>query len=86
MNEIINLIRVFAEGNDLDFRDDYSGRCMYGKNCVGLICDSSMSVLIELCDYLHAEGVETVSDILGTPCTDSMGLSTILYFPRLVSN
>lgn len=80
----IDVIKNFCEDYGYSFRDDYSGRGMFGKQCIGIVCDVSPVYLIScLSDTLRDEGFESCTDILGTPCTDSMGLSTIVYFPKL---
>lgn len=65
----------FCEGNELTYSEDYSGRCMYGQRCFSITCDEPMSTLVQVCDFSNA------CDVLGTPRQDSMGLSSVLYFP-----
>lgn len=80
----VDVIRDFCEDNGYEFRDDYSGRCMLGKQCIGIVCDiNPMYLIIWLSDILRDAGFDSSTDILGTPCVDSMGLDTIVYFPRL---
>jgi|SRR6478752_2189543 len=65
---------------------DYSGRGMYGKRCLGVVCDNPMATLLSILDSF-ASGANELSEVqeliqeLGRPQTDSMGLSSILYFP-----
>lgn len=51
----------------------YSGRGMYGKECVGVTIRDK-SDLIDLAD---------AAKIAGKPCTDDMGLGTIAYWPNV---
>lgn len=58
----------------------YSGRGMYGKQCLGVTMDkfSDLADLVENCDT-----VEDAAWIIRNVKTDSMGLSTIFYWPKL---
>jgi hypothetical protein len=80
---ISELIESFCEEFGYEFYGDYSGRGMYGKRCVGIVCDSPMDVVIELCDYLRDNGVESATSALGGTSWDSMGLQSIVYFPNV---
>jgi len=61
-------------------RANYSGRGMYGKTCVGLIHDT----LDEVINFVYAvrqyDGGD--SGLLEGGLQDSMGHSTITYWPR----
>lgn len=66
----------------------YSGRCMYGAECVGVECDPleflaalPLAVLDECED---ADEAREVLEALTSPRGDSMGRSGILYWPSLV--
>ena len=52
-----NLYEALVEMSDLDFRDDYSGRCMFGATCFGIVTSSLATVAKEfdraLCDVMH---------------------------------
>lgn len=71
----------FCEGNELTYSEDYSGRCMYGQRCFSITCDEPMSTLVQVCDFIRDCGFSNACDVLGTPRQDSMGLSSVLYFP-----
>lgn len=74
----------------------YSGRCMYGKNCVGVTLDCGQSAFGLAADMAKAaleipasgdaekdleEGFELVSQLTGLDVSsDSMGLGSIIYF------
>lgn len=84
MNTVAVLIKTFCEDFGYEFRDDYSGRSMYGKKCVGIVPDVTyMACLVQLVDYLRDEGVYNAYDLLGDPRVDSMGMDTIIYFPKI---
>lgn len=71
----------------------YSGRSMYGKTCLGIISDNPVCDIAQLalaaldeadsfCDEERAEAfMRIVSSALTNARTDSMGRSTIVYFP-----
>ena len=65
----------------------YSGRGMYGKQCVGFVV-SSDGIIEAVAEIMIDEDVETQRQLLGlfrTAQTDSMGMNTIVYFPRLTT-
>lgn len=82
--EWMEQMESFCEDYGYAYRDDYSGRGMYGNTCVGITCDNPVQAAMELMAYL-ADSIEPADalDILGTPQVDSMGCSQILYFPHL---
>ena len=83
-NEVINLIRMFCEERDNEFRDNYSGSYMYGCTCVGIVTENSpLSELVALCDYLRDNGVESCEEVLESVSKDDMGYNSIIYFPYL---
>lgn len=87
INDIKELIRGFCEDEDLAYREDYSGRGMYGKTCVGITCDRPLSVLVSIFAYIMESNDELSGDevkhILGEPYEEAMGTRHILYFPSL---
>lgn len=87
MENIKELIKNFCNEEDYDYRDDYSGRGMYGTKCIGIICYDPLSTLAELFAYIIDSDDEIcgadILDALGEPETDNMGMKMILYFPGL---
>lgn len=78
---IVQLIKDVAEEMDADFRSDYSGRCMYGRECVGVVTDQPFEFCLQLGINIGAQG-----DTSNQPTdirSDSMGRSTIIYFPGI---
>lgn len=71
----------FCEGNELSYSEDYSGRYMYGRTCFSITCNTPMSALVQLCDYIRDYGFSNAYDVLGSSRQDSMGMSSVLYFP-----
>tara|TARA_R110000824_G_scaffold83616_1_gene209239 strand:- start:1271 stop:1651 length:381 start_codon:yes stop_codon:yes gene_type:complete len=67
---------------------EYSGRCMYDATCVGIVCktpDSFAFALAAACFDMN-EDPRKIQALLGTAAQDSMGMRTILYWPRLETN
>lgn len=60
-------------------REDYSGRGMYGSSCVGIVCD--VGDLLVFAAALGSNADEW--DWVGGACSDSMGLSSIWYWPSV---
>lgn len=83
---IANLIEAFCSETDgYDFYKNYSGRFMFGKQCVGIVCDDTSTVLVDLAQYLFEHGVSDVRNALGNVCYDNLGLQVIVYFPSVAS-
>lgn len=83
---------------DADVRDGegltarrYSGRGMYGKQCVGVEVGRGVSsfqlaaaIAVALLDGDVDEGPSDVEDLARLRvCEDNMGLDTIVYFPQV---
>lgn len=80
---ISELIKEFCVENGFDFRPYYSGRCMFGGTCVGLVCDDICQTLLELAQWLWDSDIDDVVNSLGSPKWDNMGKQMILYFPKV---
>lgn len=97
----VNLIERLKDACEYDgeisFRDDYSGRGMYGKECVGIsggysACQRLIAeVIIQIGQGMQAandgdpdfdEFEEAVRKLMNF-ASDSMGSDVILYFPRI---
>lgn len=83
MKTLGEIIRKLCKDNDLECRDNYSGRGMYGKTCYGIVTDNIFYVVTTLCDMIRDEGYESATGIIGEVRTDSMGLDKIVYFPSI---
>jgi hypothetical protein len=85
---IDNLEHALDVGEDFEFRTDYSGRFMYGRECVGFVSEAGgwaiLNALYEyrasLGDSFEEEYDDVTTLIENTPDTDSMGMSTIYYW------
>lgn len=83
MREIGEVIKDYCKDNDYSFYSDYSGRGMFGRKCVGVVCDNPFEVLVDIVDTLMSEGYDSVRDSLGAVNLDCLGTSKILYFPSV---
>lgn len=91
--ETAKLIVVAAEdiGYEIQLRESYSGRGMYGKTTSGIVCDNlgdfvgavaqAAANLADAETHVESEGMSTddfISDVSAIS-TDSMGRSIIIY-------
>lgn len=69
-----------------DWRDDYSGRFMFGQTCPAIVIKSQAQYAKFVMALVH-EAVnynldpEVVEDFLAAERRDDMGLDTVIYFP-----
>ncbi len=67
----------------------YSGRGMYGKQCLGVVLegphelDQLVSGVMEACAQLNAYALPLCSAAMEDMCWDNMGLGTIYYWPNV---
>jgi len=81
------LQEIFKDG---DFKTrSYSGRGMYGKECLGVECNDIKDIVYELVDYILAtsemsyENNVSIKRSVRNLCTDQLGLGMIVYFPNV---
>lgn len=74
----------------VDIRTDYSGRFMFGKNCIGITHDKNDEITVAMAvkDIINdLDAPEDEKDWLiqqiSRPSHDNMGLSVISYYPQL---
>ena len=90
MENIRELIENYCNDEGYEYRE-YSGRGMFGKKCAAIVCgeDTPVNIMSALFAYIvdsmDMEEVDggTIQYELGTPHEDSMGMSSILYFPKV---
>ena len=90
MKEIVELLRrVIDDAEDVNIRNDYSGRGMYGRRCVGITGRKAdcMTVIGEVIKLAHSESAhndeldfDSAVDLLMSFDQDSMGYDVILYW------
>lgn len=70
----------------------YSGRGMYGVTCLAINTEArgvnhllgTIANLIRIANEEDDSAVDVLADALHYAQTDSMGMGTILYFPRIL--
>lgn len=64
----------------------YSGRGMYGKECLAFECDSGdeLKAVAEIVASCAEEDQAEAVKNFKTAKTDGMGLGVVIYFPRLL--
>ena len=79
----------FLDGEGSSVRTDYSGRGMYGAECIGIVGSHAVAALfiVALADATDYDHVELLAELVQRNGwqTDSMGLDTIHYFPGIVN-
>lgn len=94
------LLSLQDQGEISSYRDNYSGRAMYGKRCiaadigrgngsaakvVALIISEVLTELVDECDseFDLKDSIDSICADLANVREDSMGLGTVVYWPRL---
>lgn len=79
----LKLAEILAEHNfDIQVREDYSGRGMYGKTTTGVVCDDSeiFEAIASIMTECNEDEREYVANQIRYGFrTDSMGYNTIYY-------
>jgi len=77
ISKIFSIMEIANEMNrdgfKASFYEDYSGRGMFGRTCIGVVVDD----VYEFQDRCFMRNIKI------KPKTDDMGKSTIVYFPTL---
>lgn len=80
-------IRDFVEEHEgYELYENYSGRGMFGRTCLGVVVKmgySYMDFLVKLTQYLDENNVDDVDLMLESAAVDALGMDTIVYFPRM---
>lgn len=76
-------IERFAEKYEYTFRDDYSGRFMFGRRCIGVSGKGDLKM--DLFEFLIDDGLSAsrARQIINSASMDNMGLGMIIYFPNI---
>jgi len=86
------LLKEASHASGADFREDYSGRGMFGKSCVGIVGGNILEIVHEivLCVSGEVSNLEEFQDEIGEILEeltnyreDSMGLDKIIYWPSI---
>lgn len=59
----------------------YSGRYMYGKDCLGVDVDGIGTLLLAVAEFVTDDNRAEILETLRGTRSDAMGLGTIVYFP-----
>ena len=80
-------IRNFVAVNEgYELYENYSGRGMFGRICLGVVVKmgySYMDFLVKLTQYLDENNVDDADLMLEGAAVDDLGMDTIVYFPRM---
>lgn len=74
------------ENEQYSLYENYSGRGMFGRTCLGVVVrqnDSFMEFLMNLTRYMDNNEVEDTDFSLEGVAYDNLGLDTIVYFPNI---
>ena len=87
---VINLIKKFCKENSGRYYvyENYSGRFMFGKTCVGIVVKngfSHMEMLIKLTEYMNGVDLSGAElEFSEGVSVDELGLDMIVYFPNVI--
>lgn len=89
----LDTIKDFCEENEIELRENYSGRSMYGKTCIGFVTNENLfslgfklhQFLSEMSDpEIYQEELCDLEEVFDCGVNaDSIGLSSIVYFPSI---
>lgn len=88
----IDLLSELIQGAQLDFRNDYSGRGMFGDECLAFDFDGTdataiASLIASAREWSNSdEALDEITSALQNARTDSMGRGSIMYFPAYQTN
>lgn len=75
-----------SEYEEYEIYENYSGRGMFGRICLGVVIKqgySFMEFLMNLTRYMDNNEVEDTDFSLEGVAYDNLGLDTIVYFPNI---
>ena len=75
-------IKNYCEEREIKFVGDYSGRFMYGKKCIGYICEPNekYNIMAGLADYLSKKNIDLSEKKI---LEDNVARDRIIYFPYI---
>lgn len=82
MEMTLDQLEELADAVDGSPRHDYSGRNMYGKKCVGVVCGEGKEFQLGV-EAVAILGEEKASELARNTKTDSMGRDMIVYWPNV---
>lgn len=81
---IKTVLQSAADNCDGSVYSDYSGRCMYGKICWGIVASDPATIMREIVLAMFEQGVDAAT--LPRHKIDSMGKDCILYFEDIAGD
>lgn len=84
--DLIEALQVVEELGMGQVRERYSGRCMYGRECPGVVTTDGTSVMALVAEIVGNCADEYRDDLVEAfrrASTDAMGLDEIIYFPSV---
>jgi hypothetical protein len=80
----LELITEILEQHDVGTVMQYSGRAMYGEQCLGIVTEDEASAFLILGLELADANAQSLAVILlRSVRTDSMGRAVVVYFPKV---
>ena len=73
----------YEVSDDCRLRTDYSGRCMYGNKCIGIVAKNPVDIIVGLVIFLMEHDEEDLAKKFVGSRSDNMGLDMIQYFPAI---
>ena len=73
-----------VEDAGAEYMPDYSGRCMYGKECPAITVDDDATLYQSFVALGQTLEFRDAKKLARTAKTDSMGRGTVVYWPNLV--
>lgn len=61
----------------------YSGRYMYGDQCVGVSCGNVFTLIADLLDSVYQDEINDLIGTIRNAKSNSLGLNMIVYFPQI---
>ncbi len=80
---ILELFREVEVQNDDHQVRSYSGRGMFGRSCVGVDTNDVFGFIADVLEIAQPGDVYSLSQVLRNSRQDSMGRSSIIYWPDL---
>ena len=80
------VLNIADQAGGITVRPDYSGRYMYGSSCLAVVGSVSEFASFLITAAEEAAEYHVLKDFareLQDPSSDSMGLSTVWYWPRI---
>lgn len=85
LDDALEIAQIFPEEDEDVVRENYSGRGMYGRTCVGIVvgCTQLAFKFFAALAMEDVAGPDVAFQLAEQAQTDSMGRDMIVYFPRL---